>query len=51
MIPFIPPNLAPWIEFVPDGVELKKDAPEELKPAFEEFKKNLLAGWQNTINQ
>lgn len=49
MIPFIPPKLAPWIEFIPDGVKLKDGAPEELKPIFEEFRVKLKQAQEGMI--
>lgn len=41
MIPLIPPKLAPWINFGNDTVNLKPDAPEEVKPLYEKLKKQM----------
>lgn len=41
MIPMIPPELAPWINFGNDTVILKPDAPEEVKPLYEKLKKQM----------
>lgn len=41
MLPFVPPKLMPWIEFGNNTVQLKPNAPEEVKPLYEKLKANM----------
>lgn len=47
MMPFIPPKLAPWIEFGKNTVKLKDGAPDEVKPLFEKLKADLEKGQED----
>jgi len=49
LIPFIPPKLAPWIEFGNGTVKLKDGAPDEVKPLFEKLKADLRKGQDDML--
>jgi hypothetical protein len=49
VVPFIPPKLVPWIDFGPNEVILKPDAPKELYPLYEKLK-NDMANGQDQMN-
>lgn len=49
MIPFIPPDLAPWIEFEPGTISLKENAPEEVRPIYEKLKADFEEGQKNML--
>lgn len=49
MMPFIPPKLAPWIEFGEDSVTLKSGAPDDVRPLFEKLKADMQQGQDDML--